>query len=61
MPELVYLTIRDAEVDRTECVNSLINIDRDAGGGIVGIEVFAVTGIEVDGQSIALPTEEGQS
>ncbi|AHH98265.1 DUF2283 domain-containing protein [Kutzneria albida] len=48
----VYVHLRDADVDRTECITASINIDRDANGGLVGVEVLGSIRVVVDGKPV---------
>ncbi len=48
MGRSVYVRIRDGEVDRSECVNACINLDRDANGGLLGVEVLGAVSVEID-------------
>jgi hypothetical protein len=45
----VYVGMRDGEVDRSECVNACITFDRDAHGGLLGVEILGAVAVEIDG------------
>lgn len=57
----VYVVMRRVDVDRTECVNAVANIDRDANGGLVGFEILGAIDIQVDGQSVLESLRSGAS
>lgn len=50
----VYVTMRRGDVARTETVNAVARIDRDANGGLIGFEILGAIDVEGDGKS-ALP------
>lgn len=56
-PAQVYVLLRDVPIDRTECVNACISIDRDANGGLVGVEVMGAIGVDVNGAAVSASGE----
>ncbi len=49
----VYVQMHDGAVAATEAVNTVLNIDRDTEGGIVGFEILGGQRVDVDGLVVA--------
>lgn len=58
----VYARMRDGEVDRTRSLGRLedgINVDLDADGALLGVEILSAAGVEIDGQRAITVTHGG--